>query len=152
MPATSTSFEPGNRAAVKHGAFAPRVFGPIAEAMRDGLLEQRPHLCTYRAAVAAWADAEARCQVLREHLEQHGMLDDRGRPRPAVELLLRLERQADRARQRLGLDPRSDAQLARETAEATSSVADLDAVRAAGREALRRAEGVEVVEVEVGDA
>ena len=152
MTVTRTSFRPGNRAAVTHGAFAPRVFGPIAEALTSALLEERPHLERWPAAVVAWADAEARCEVLRGFLDEHGMLDDRGRPRPAVELLLRFERQADRARQRLGLDPRSDAQLARETAEATSSVADLDAVRAAGREALRRAEGVEVVGVEVGDA
>lgn len=151
MTVTRTSFRPGNGAAVTHGAFAPRVFGPIAEALASALLEERPHLKRWPAAVVAWADAEARCEVLRAHLDEHGMLDDRGRPRPAVDLLLRLERQADRARQRLGLDPRSDAQLARETAEAAGSVADLDAVREAGRRALAAREGVEVVEVS-GDA
>lgn len=147
MARTSTSFRPGHTLSLRHGAYSPRVYGETAEALVAGVLEQRPHLAGYGTAVAAWATVEARCEVLRAHLDEQGMLDDRGRPRPAVELLLRLERQADRARQRLGLDPRSDAQLARETAEAAGSVADLDAVRDAGRRALAAREAVEVVGV-----
>jgi hypothetical protein len=145
---TRTSFGPGNRAAVTHGGWSPAVFGPVAIALRDALLQDRPRLAQYALAVAAWADIEARCLVLREHLDEHGMLDARGRVRPATELLVKLERRADQARQRLGLDPKADADLARATAEAAGSVADLDAVREAGRRALAARDGLEVVGVD----
>ena len=136
-------FEPGNKAAVRHGAYSIEVYGPVARELVAGVLEDRPQLGRYRTAVAAWADVEARCLVVREHLAEHGMFDDKGAPRPAVELLVKLERQADKARQRLGLDPKADADLARATADAHVASADLEAVRAAGRKALEAAEGVE---------
>jgi hypothetical protein len=141
-------FEPGHLVNLRHGARAPSVYGPIAVALAETLVEQRPRLAAYPEAVAAWATAEARADLLRRWLEERGTFDEAGELRSgALGWLLRVERQADQARQRLGLDPRSDAQLARETAEAAGSVADLDAVRSAGREALKRAEGVELLEV-----
>ena len=134
-------FEEGNTAALKHGGYSVEVYGPVARELVSGVLTDRPQLNRYRTAVAAWADVEARCLVVREHLEQHGMLDDDGKPRPAVELLVRLERQADRARQRLGLDPKADADLAKSTADAQHSIADLDSIREAGRKALEARDG-----------
>lgn len=142
-------FQPGHLVNLRHGARAPSVYGPLATALAEALVEQRPHLAAYPEAVAQWAEAEARADLLRRWIDEHGAFDDAGELRSGqLGWLLRLERQADRARQRLGLDPRSDAQLARETAEAAGSVADLDAVREAGRWALAAREGVEVLEVD----
>jgi hypothetical protein len=145
---TWAPFEPGHTLSLQHGGYSPRVYGDTAEALVAWVLEQRPHLAPYSTAVAAWAELEARCGVLRAHLDEHGMLDDRGRPRPAVELLLRLERQADRARQRLGLDPRADVDLVKATAETQHLTSDLDAIREAGRKALETAERAEVISAE----
>ena len=142
-PARAYSWAPfteGNKAAVTHGAYSVEVYGEVARELVTGVLADRPQLGRYRTAVAAWADVEAKCLVIREWLEDRGMLEDDGKVRPAVDLLLKLEGRADKARQRLGLDPRADAELARSTAEAHHAAADLDAVRAAGREALRARE------------
>ena len=134
-------FEEGNQAAVTHGAYSVEVYGPVARELVSGVLTDRPQLNRYRTAVAAWADVEARCLVVREHLDAHGMLDEQGKPRPAVELLVRLESRADKARQRLGLDPKADADLAKSTADAQHSIADLDSIREAGRAALDKRGG-----------
>ena len=147
IPARGYKWEdakPGNFLALKHGAWSPRIYEPIAAEIVAGVLAERPQLDRYRAALVAWADAEARCQTLRDYLAEVGMLDG-GKVRPAMDLLLKLERQADKARQRLGLDPKADADLAKSTADASTAIADLDAVRAAGREALSAAESAEVL-------
>jgi hypothetical protein len=136
-------FEEGNKAALRHGAYSVEVYGEVARELVSGVLADRPQLDRYRTAVAAWADVEARCLVLREWLAEHGTLDGDGNPRPAAELLNKLEGRADKARQRLGLDPKADADLARATADAHHAAADLEAVRAAGRRALEAAEVVE---------
>lgn len=140
-------FEPGNKAAVRHGAYSVEVYGPIARELVTGVLVDRPQLARYRTAVAAWADLEARCLVIREHLNDHGMLAD-GEPRAAMDLLLKLERQADKARQRLGLDPKADADLARSRLDAERHAVDLEAIQAAGRAALESGERAEVVGTE----
>jgi hypothetical protein len=137
--------ERGNGLAVTHGGYSPRVYGETAAQLHAGILAERPQLARYGEALRAWSDLEARCEVVRSHLDEHGMLDGEGRPRPACELLLRLDRAADRARQRLGLDPRADLDLAKATAEVQHLASDLDAVRAAGRRALEARERAEVV-------
>ncbi len=50
-------FAVGNRAALHHGAFSPRVFEPLARELAARLLAARPGLQPYGFAVAAWAEA-----------------------------------------------------------------------------------------------
>jgi hypothetical protein len=144
LPARAYSWPPfavGNRAALHHGAFSPRVFEPLARELAAGLLAARPALEPYGFAVAAWAEAEARAALLREHLASRGMFDEHGGVRDGpLRWLVQFEKRAEAGRRRLGLDPRSHAELLRERAEATRSVEDLGAVRQRGREALRSAE------------
>ncbi len=81
MPARAYSwppFEVGNGAALNHGAFSPRVFEPVARELAAGLVAARPDLEPYAFAVAAWAEAEARAALLREHLTSRGMFDEHG--------------------------------------------------------------------------
>jgi hypothetical protein len=82
----------------------------------------------YGPAVLAWARAEARCIQLARYLREHGQLDRSGRPRPASEYGIRLERIAHELRSRLGLDPRSRAALGRDVTGAQVDLAHLWAV------------------------
>lgn len=125
-------FEPGNQAALRHGAWSPRLVDPVAaeivERMRADATEPGSPVAyladpTYAASVAAWARVEARIQLLTEYLSgAGGDLDAEGAVRPAADLLTRLEGQAEKARARLGLDPLSRARLGRDV---TASQMDL---------------------------
>lgn len=155
MPARGTGrrppFEEGNAAALAHGAYSPRIVDPVAEELLDAVLGQdaTAHLGApqYAPALAAWARAEARIVVLErwlaEHAAQAGVLDAEGELLPAVKLLERVERRAESLRSRLGLDPKSEADLTRSRADASRSIADLDGLRQRGREVLeqRRQDG-----------
>lgn len=130
-------FAPGNVVRLTAGHRAPRVYGELAQQLGAGLAEDRPDLARYPEAVAAWATAEAQAALLRRHLGEVGPLDEEGQPRrPLLEWLVRLENLAARHRSTLGLDPRSEAALARERAEAASLAVDLDALAERGRQAM----------------
>jgi len=136
---TRPPFAPGNTLALRSGHRAPRVYGSLAEHLVAGLAEDRPDLTRYPEALAAWATAEAQTALLRRHLEEVGLMDEEGQPRKGLlDWLVRLENLAARQRSTLGLDPRSEAQLARERAEAATLAVDLDALAARGRAAMAR--------------
>jgi hypothetical protein len=144
-------FQPGHTLSLRHGARSPRTYQPLARELVAGVLVERPWLAGYPEALAAWSEAEARCDLLRRWLADRELLDDAGvseQVTGALHWLTRLETVADRLRQRLGLDARSDVELLKGQAEVARTQVDLAAVAAAGREALGRAE---VVAVERGD-
>lgn len=106
-------YRPENAAALTSGARSPRVYGEVSRVLVAGLLEHRPDLAAHPEALASWGDAEARAALLRKHLDEVGMLDANGGPRESMLTFLdRCERRAAEARHRLGLDPRSEAELA----------------------------------------
>lgn len=111
--------QPGNTLPMRHGAYMPRVVDPLAREMLESILGQEQiHYLedpTYSHALWAWGRAEARVQVLQEWIDKHGLLDSHGRPTPAAGELARAETAAEKARQRLGLDPLSRAQLGKHT-------------------------------------
>lgn len=120
-------FEPGNVAALTHGAWSPRKVDPLA---REILVATAQHVDWWTPAdqtsAWAWARAEARVQLVTEWLADHGgTLDDDGTVKPAAELLLRLERTAQSLRSVLGLDPLSRARLGRDVASARVDLARL---------------------------
>jgi len=138
---TRPPFASGNAAHLAHGARTRRVYGPVAEELAAGLVEDRPDLHRYPEAVAAWATAEAQCLLMRRHVEQVGTLDDDGEPRASLlTWLSKFESAAAKHRARLGLDPMAEASLARERAAASVLAVDVEATLAAGREALARRE------------
>jgi hypothetical protein len=118
-------FEPGNVAAIRHGAFSERRIAPLADRARAGLLDAAPWLDSpaFSPAVDAWARVEARAALVGAYVDENGPLDDEGRPRAATELLVRLERLALALRQAVGLDPASRARIERDLA---AGVRDLD--------------------------
>ena len=135
-------FPPGNLVQLTHGARTPRVYGELAQTLAAGLAADRPDLAGYPEAVAAWATAEAQAALLRRHVAGVGPLDpDTGQPRDAVLTWLnRTEGAAARHRTALGLDPRSEAALARERAAASVLAVDLDALAERGRVVLAERE------------
>ncbi len=105
------------------------------------MLEERPDLEEFPDALAAWAEAEARAELLRKWIADQTLFDDEDKPRSGVLTWLRsFEGQAESARKTLGLDPRSHAELVKVRAEATTQTFDLEAVIARGREARLAAE------------
>ncbi len=125
------AFDAGNAVALQHGAYSSRVVEPVAVRLAAELEAASPEWLADvdRAAVDAYARAEARVEVLARWLDEHGMLADDGKVRPAADLLVRLERLAADARSRLGLDPLSRARLGRDTAVARAAASS--SVRAA---------------------
>ena len=137
---TRPPFEPGHTLSLRHGARSPRMLGPIAERLMAELVEaapwcQRP---AFTAEARSWAWAEARCVVLREWTDQHGLLSDEALL--AAGELARAETRAASARDRLGLNPMSMARLMATISQASAGTEGDDAL-----EALK-AEGRRIVE------
>lgn len=139
-------FAANNLVNLSHGARSPRVYNIVAQELVAGLLESRPDLIDYPEALAGWAQAEAQALLMRRHLEKVGAFDpETGEPRDG---LLRwsasFEKQAAGHRQLLGLDPRSEASLARDRASAAVLSVDLAAIAERGRQALAARQVAEV--------
>jgi hypothetical protein len=128
-------FERGNQVALRHGAHGARVYEPLAAELVAALLEARPDLESYPEAVGAWGRAEARCALLSEWVAERGLVGPDGEPVPGLRWLVTFERQAAEFRATLGLDPAAEARLAKERADATRGVVDLERLRERGREA-----------------
>jgi hypothetical protein len=132
-------FEPGNRAAKKRGAYSPRSWRPLADAIAAELPGMAPWStdAAYGATVAAWARVEAQLQLVMDWLDERGPLDDEGVPRPATNLLAKLESQAAGLRSELGLTPFALARLLNVLSAVNSSTggrhdSDLEALVAKG--------------------
>jgi hypothetical protein len=129
-------FERGNAAATRHGVWSARRVDPLACELVAGALDDRPALHRHPEAVMAWARAEARCLLLADWVAEHGLVDADGNTPAPLRYIAQFERLALDLRARIGLDPRSEAELVREQAEAAGATFDLDALRARGRAAL----------------
>lgn len=98
--------EVGNRRALSHGAYAPGLVDPAAQALADELYARYNHLSERDLfAVLDYAVAQVRVWRLASYLHTNSDFDRRGGLRPAVEALRRWLERAERARARLGLDP-----------------------------------------------
>jgi hypothetical protein len=128
-------FTDGNTAALQHGAKSPRMLQPVADRLAEGLGEVAPWTSApvFAGSVASWAHAEAQAYLLRQYLDDHGLVDDEGQPRPASRMLEQVEGRLAGLRAQLGLTPLALGKLL-----ATLSQVDGDK-GAEGLEALRRA-------------
>jgi hypothetical protein len=141
-------FEPGNLAALRHGATTTRLVAPIAEQYREALPRVAPwtERPAFDGAVASLAWIEAQLALVRHYLDEVGPLDEDGKPRPATALADRLEARAGTLRGELGLTPQSLAKLLASLASVAATARAEDAV-----EALK-AEGRAIVQArEVAD-
>lgn len=141
-------FVPGNTVAQRHGAYSERVVAPLARALVDELLagsavdgSPTAYLLepSYRPALEAWGEAEARASRFAAALASHEDCDGCKRCSGWDEKLRRWQATAITHRQRLGLDPLSRARLGKDVASARLDVAQLMA-----RQAREEREGEEL--------
>lgn len=140
IPARGTTrppFPEGNALHLSHGATSPRIVSGVARDLAAGLLDRRPDLVTYPDAVERWATASAVSLLLIRWIDDVGIIDpEKNAPRKSVLLLLgQSESRAERAGMLLGLDPRSEAALAKDRAATAHLAVDIEAILARGREA-----------------
>jgi hypothetical protein len=142
-------FAEGNTAALRHGATSPRVLQPIADRLAEGLAELAPwtSAASFAGATASWSWAEAQAHVLRVYLDEHGLVDDDGQPRPASRMLEQVEGRLAGLRGQLGLTPLALGKLLATLSQVDSERGQegLEALRAAGAE-LRQAADLRMVE------
>jgi hypothetical protein len=143
---TRPPFREGNRLAERHGGYGE--VDPVAQQLAADLLADRPDLERFPEAVRAWARAETRCLLLEQWFLSHGLIGADGKATASERLLASSERLAMQLRERLGLDPKSEADLANAQADAARNVVDLDALRARGRAALARRRELDAADAE----
>ncbi|MFZ1382338.1 MAG: hypothetical protein WAS54_06065 [Scrofimicrobium sp.] len=144
-------YQAGNVERLTTGYRSPRVYNRVAQALIQGLVESRPDLRAFPESLASWSDAEARAALIRYRLDTDGTFDDNGEVRQSLLVMLeRFERRASAERGKLGLDPRSEAELSllrgkalREGIghRALSLDSELDRLASIGMEALERGSG-----------
>jgi hypothetical protein len=117
MPPRSPAV-PGNILRLQHGAQSPRTVEPVAAAIAEQVLEVAPYLRNpiYAAMVESFATTQAQLRLLHAWLAQRGLVNRRGRPWGAADLLVRLERLSLEQARELGLTPRARAALGRDLA------------------------------------
>jgi hypothetical protein len=134
---------------LKHGATSPRVLQPVADQLAAGLGEVAPWTSApvFAGSVASWAWAEAQGYLLRQWLDEHGLVDDEGQPRPAARMLEQVEGRLAGLRGQLGLTPLALGKLLATLSQVDSERGQegLEALRAAGAE-LRQAADLRMVE------
>ena len=127
----------GNRRALRHGGYAEVARGRLEERTRqvfDELAVDAPlrdELGELPAAdhliVSLLAQALIRLEDVTAYLTVHGLLDAKGKVRPAAELEGRLRREAADYARELGLSPRARASLGLELTRMASAGEQLEA-------------------------
>ncbi|MDX3099697.1 hypothetical protein [Nonomuraea angiospora] len=124
-------FRPGHTLSTTHAAYSPRKVDPLAAELVDQALAdpEIPYLRapSYRPALWAWGRAEARVQLLADHLAAHEQDGCKGCDKCVRwdEQLRKWESAAAGHRGRLGLDPASRARLGKDIASAQVDIARL---------------------------
>lgn len=127
---------------LSNGVKAQLVYLPLSEELAAGLIEARPDLARYPAAVARYCEWEGRAMLMRRHLAIVGDLDaevgnSNAKVREGVtQWLWRCEQHAAKAAAVLGLDPMSEAKLSRERATSELLGVSLDEVAERGRKTI----------------
>lgn len=105
-------FGPSNDAATQAGHRSERAVSARAVEYMDSAIAAAPELglSRFTFALAAWARAEARADLIHEQLDRVGVLTPRGAPRESLlAALAATERASERHRAALGLTPASAA-------------------------------------------
>lgn len=114
-PRRAPDFEPENTVALTHGAYSTRTVEALAADIAQHVVDAVPYtgLDRFALALRAYSHAEARAELIRRHLDAHGILNTRNTPRMSLlATLAAAERAAYRGRQELGLSPESAVRIA----------------------------------------
>jgi len=123
MAANSTSFQPGNLAALKSGAKSPRIVAERTQAIVADWLDPEQGLTLVhpvdRHALWATAAAYARLEEMTAYLEgtddkgqMRGAVDARGRPRGVMRIYFTAYREVMAGLRQLGATPGGRAEMA----------------------------------------
>lgn len=131
---------PGWLASLHHGARSPNVLAPLADQIEAEVRQDAPWVnrAAFAGSVRSYAYAEAELTLRRAWIDQHGLVDEEGNPRPGTERLERAEARAAKLRDQLGLNPLGYARLIATVAGAIGPIQEdaLEALRAEGRAIL----------------
>lgn len=129
--------------ATTHGARSDLLIAPRAAELRDHLAGLIPaHTDSDAPAVTLLAWQLARIERANVWLDEHGLLDGAGVPRPVLRVLSTWENSASRLCDALGLTPTSRARLGLDLSRAEAVQAErLRSAEGAGARALARIEG-----------
>lgn len=131
-------YEPGNLAALKHGARSARVVKPLAAEIAADLLRRRPDLVDRIEVVRKWAEATARCRLIDRWLSDVGLIDEAKGDVRASRDYGHFSNVALHLGDELGLTPVSYAQLqkARQEVKPVDRQAILEAILERGRASI----------------
>lgn len=130
-------FEPGNTAAVKHGAHSPRVVEQEAAKSPDDLRERYPALAEHPETEKAIRRIRYVTNALFNDLVSGALRDKNGELRAStLSRYFTAENTFAKLRESAGMTPLAEMALARERAEAVRATVDLGALAARGRAAL----------------
>jgi hypothetical protein len=127
-------FEPGNTAAVTHGAYSPRLLLERASEIAGTLVEIAPWcgIATFAGTLNDLAFALAQLEVLRRDMSENGMLDDEREPTGSANFHNRVQGTVNRLRGELGLTPSAWSRLVQSLGSADGAAVER------GIEALQR--------------
>ncbi len=126
FPGQRPPFEPGNEAAVTHGARSQKKVEQLAAQIDADLLTRAPWVSEYGEALKAYGRAEAVARMLFNDIAKVGAYDGKGEFRATIfARWATSENTAAKLRDALGLTPRSEAQVARDRAAAAASSVDV---------------------------
>ncbi len=131
------AFEPGNQVARTHGYWAKIDDTEVLEAVEDLYGHQPDLVRAYPVMARVGAEVWVRRQRALADIEARGLVVDvDGEPKqhPLLEHVDRCERRLLDLSARYGLDPRSDADLARARAGAVAAGIDVDSLIGAGKD------------------
>lgn len=112
VAANLVPFERGNRAALTHGASALLALAPRADEIAAALDDVVPtRTDADMPAIRACALALAQVEQAAAYLDEHGLVDGRGHPRPVAKHLGTMLNTATRLLSQLGCTPLARAQL-----------------------------------------
>jgi len=114
-------FEPGNEAAVTHGARSPRKVEEMARRISDELLERFPVVADYPETLTALARVEGVTRLLFSEIVSKGVASKES----LITRYFTAENTGAKLRASLGMTPMSEAQVARDRAVATSAAVDV---------------------------
>lgn len=139
-------FEPGNEAAVTHGAYSERRWRPLADRLHVELVDLVPWAAdpVHQFVIAEYCRVEAQLHIVGQFLDERGLFDNEGEPRAATRLQGDLSRRAEGLRAQLGIGPLNLAKLlaALGAVDGEATPDGVEALRERGRQILDARSGV----------
>lgn len=126
FPRRRPPFEPGNEAAVKHGARSPRKVEEMARQILNSEIYTRyPHLQDFPEAVGSLARIEAVARLLFADIAKGAYTPDGVFKASQIARFISAENTNAKLRASLGMSPASEAEVMRDRAAAASTTVDV---------------------------